>query len=146
MVYIGLMQETLEVKSHGALQSIFAVGMVGAVVFGAYRLNGELNPITDIWNQITTDANRALGDSLDQTKRQNMSIELGTAAGDCLSATGAGVVKIDVSPENSSSIVYVRQAGGAALNLLGITNCLSRAVPKDMSVRVVVINNQLSVK
>ncbi len=124
-----------------------AAGMVGAIVFGAYKLNGEMQPLTDVWNGITSDVDKLTGYSFEQDGGvRNNSIELGTASTECLGGTGAGVVQIDTSPNDGGDVIYLRQANAAEINLSDIQKCFAKAVAKNIPVHLVVVNNNKPVK
>jgi hypothetical protein len=124
-------------RQPGFLRSFTAIALVGAVAYGAYRVNGEMQPLVDTWHKMVTDLDDVTGANYYFEKNTNYSIGIGTSAADCLAGSDAEVKRVKANPADQQYDLYVRHAGQAAFDLSAVSSCIVKATGADITVRVV---------
>jgi hypothetical protein len=123
----------------GFFQSLATLGLVGALVYGAYRVNGEMQPLVDTWHEIVHDFDGISGAEYYFETNHNYSIEVGSAAFGCLEGQQGGVARVNANPAEQHYDVYVRRTGQTVLNLSGVDACIVKTTGADITVRVVAV-------
>lgn len=120
----------------GFFRSFLTAVAIGGLVYGAYRVNGEMQPVLTTWHEIVKDFEENSDMSFYYTE-QNYSLDVGVASSTCLEGTGAGVTRVRPNLEQQEYDLYVRKAGGVALDLASIQSCVVKTVGAPITVKVI---------